>query len=89
MLLFYCSLYTLATADIFTAVENGVDVFDGSCAYSATERGCAMVFPIVHDQKLQRLNHGMDYDKTRDVRDTVEPIPFEIDLSEERYTRRM
>ena len=75
----------LASADIFTAVENGVDVFDGSCAYSATERGCAVVFPVMCDQKQQRVKHSVDDNESRDFCDTVEPIPFEIDLSEERY----
>lgn len=81
----YWSICILVSADIFTALENGVDVFDGSYAYSAAERGCAVVFPVVHDQKLQRLKHREDTDMSREICDVVEILPFEIDLSEERY----
>lgn len=82
--------------DIFSALEQGVDVFDGSCAYSATERGCAVVFPPVEDQAQgstsRKVSGGpkskgeeegkADYEEAADSGAEVQP--FEIDLNEER-----
>lgn len=31
-------------ADILTAVESGVDVFDGACVFAVSERGCAFTY---------------------------------------------
>jgi hypothetical protein len=86
--------------DIFSALEHGVDVFDSSCAYSATERGCAVVFPVEHHA------HGSSCSSSHEVSDGghegegekegktaggeggadsgVEAGLFEIDLNEER-----
>lgn len=40
-----CMLLHIHAVEIFEAVETGVDVFDGSCPYTATERACALTFP--------------------------------------------
>ena len=69
--------------DIFTALENGVDVFDSSCVYSATERGCGVVFPIEPQTQAQQLLEGRE-EKPSGVHDRVELSLFEIDLNEER-----
>ena len=75
--------------DIFTALENGVDVFDSSCVYSATERGCAVVFPLEHQACSHQVGRsegeGEEEGKANsDVDDRTELRPFEIDLNEER-----
>ena len=66
-------------------------MFDGSYAYSVTERGCAMVFPINHQQAhphqvSRHEGEGEQEGKTNDDDVDIEAQlrPFEIDLNEDR-----
>lgn len=91
--LFHILIYVLCmcvSVDIFSALENGVDVFDSSCVYSATERGCAVVFPIKHKAQRQKLIQQLEKQGEGDRVDDDDgecdtPLPLEIDLNEERY----
>ena len=58
-------------ADIFVALEAGVDVFDSAYCYTAVENGCALTYP----NTLPLKDGAMD------------PIVtgFEIDLNDEKY----
>ena len=58
--------------EIFTAVECGVDVFDGVYPYIATENGCALTFP---NSPQEQSPNGTDIPQLQ---------PFEIDLKEDR-----
>ena len=68
------------------ALENGVDVFDSSCAYSATEKGCAVTFPVEHQthggQQQVEQERGSN---SCDLDDKKELLPFQINLNDERY----
>ena len=57
---------------MFEALECGVDVFETSYAYVATERGCAVVFPRTHSTGHPK---GVQYEKSR---------PFELHLEEKK-----
>lgn len=79
--------------DIFSALERGVDVFDSSCSYSATERGCAVVFPVEHHTHSgsscgpegEGELEGKDRAGSEGGADSGGEIAlFEIDLNEER-----
>lgn len=74
--------------DIFSALESGIDVFDSSCVYSATERGCAMVFPVGHQPcDSYQVSSGPESEGERGGKannEVAEVQPFEIDLNEER-----
>ena len=71
-------------------MESGIDVFDSSCVYSATERGCAVVFPIDHQVHTSHQvssgpeSEGEQGGKADNEAAEVHVQPFEIDLSEER-----
>ena len=76
----------ISSGDIFSALESGVDVFDSSFVYSATERGCAAVFPTAqpaHGQGWQRV----ELETKDEKRDVTDFYPIEIDLNEERCSR--
>lgn len=87
-----CSLspsYHSFTDDIFTALENGVDVFDGSCVYTATERGSAVIFPVAQPTQassLQQLESGKGEDRSRETSEMkdVHVLQLEINLNEEK-----
>lgn len=75
------------SGEIFSALEQGIDVFDSSPAYSATERGCAVVFPVESHAHGSSSSHqasgrGGEEEGKRDSGGEV--LPFEIDLNEER-----
>ena len=83
----YVLLYFLYTActwfsvDIFTAVECGVDVFDGACVYSATERGCAFTYPNERVNLSRSVEEGGEEDSVAGR--ASEEIPsYEIDLND-------
>lgn len=74
-------------------------MFDSSCAYAATERGCAVVFPIEHHPHSSSNSHQVSgggpeeegEEKGKDKADSEggadsggELALFEIDLNEER-----
>ena len=80
------------SGEIFSALEQGVDVFDSSPAYSATERGCAVVFPVksrAHDSSSSHQvsggpERGGGGEEEGKRGSGGEVLPFEIDLNEER-----
>ena len=65
--------------DIFTAVECGVDVFDGSYVYTATERGHALTYP-----NHKTLSHNRLHNEDTTSFSSVLPT-FEINLNETKY----
>lgn len=69
------------SADIITAVECGVDVFDSSCVYMATERGCAFTYS---NERINpsRQDEGRDSGTAGDC--GMESMPFEIDLNDDK-----
>ena len=74
--LYFRAVMFYSAGEIFTAVEGGVDVFDGSYPYTITERGCALTFP-----------HQLPVHHTQEaggVARRTEPRPFQIDLKDEK-----
>lgn len=72
------SQFSPHAAEIFDAVECGVDVFDGCYPYTATERGCALTFP----NQLTARDRG-ELGSRDDEAKQVELLPLEIDLKKE------
>lgn len=72
-----CLSLPCLAGDIFAAVECGVDVFDGSYVYTATERGCALTYP---NQKTPAVKS----DTESRTASNKELLPFELDLNESR-----
>ena len=72
----------MSPADIFTAVECGVDVFDSSYIYTATERGYALTYPneSPSDDKCA-LKEGDRESSPADAANK-ELLPFQIDLND-------
>ena len=68
-------------AEIFDAVECGVDVFDGCYPYTATEKGCALTFPnqlaARDSEELPSSNGEAAHAKQAEL------LPLEIDLKKE------
>ena len=61
--------------EIFTAVECGVDVFDGSYPYTISEQGCALTF-------LHQLTTQHEREKGEEGE---EKQPYSISLKEDKY----
>ena len=81
---FFLLFFSIITGDIFKALERGVDVFDSSYAMKATEKGCALSYPI----KLQESNTNKFPDKAEPC--AAEPVRiFEIDLKDPKYKMSM
>ena len=62
--------------EILMAVECGVDVFETSYAYKATEKGCAVVFPMGHSSGGGRGSADTEHAQSQQ---------FEMNLKEERW----
>lgn len=48
------------SADVFRAVENGVDVFDGAYPYMVTQRDSALVFHLCWALDCKTVQHSME-----------------------------
>lgn len=61
-----------------------MDVFDSSCVYAATERGCAFTYPNerVNPSHPKEEDEGRDNDAAGDC--GKESLPFEIDLNDDK-----
>lgn len=70
--------------EIFTGIENGVDVFDGSYPYSVSERGVALVFPNSLPSEDEEVQCGRVW-KRRWTHD-MEDRQLGINLTEERFS---
>ena len=69
--------------DVFTAVESGVDVFDGACVLTATENGCAFTFPNSPTSR----SHSVAAERENCATETTAtefPPAYQIDLNEEK-----
>ena len=64
--------------EIFTAVECGVDVFDGSYPYTISEQGCALTF--LH--QLATQHEGEEEEKGEEKGFSQ---PYSISLKEDKY----
>lgn len=86
---FFLLFFSIITGDIFKALERGVDVFDSSYAMKATEKGCALSYPV----KLQESNTNKFPDKAEPCAAepcATEPVRiFEIDLKDPKYKMSM
>ena len=67
-------------AEIFTAVECGVDVFDGCYPYTISEQGCALTF--LHQLAMQ---HREEKGEGEEGEEKGLPQPYSISLKEDKY----
>lgn len=67
-------------ADIFAALECGIDVFESSYALTATEKGCALTYP----NSMSRVV-ASDDDVTKRENLSAECDNFEINLNDTKY----
>ena len=64
-------------------MESGVDVFDGACVYTATERGCGFTYCNTWSSgSLSEEEEERDYSASDDAGREIPP--FEIDLNDEK-----
>lgn len=61
-----------------------MDVFDSSCVYVATERGCAFTYPNerINPSDPKEEDEGRDSDAGGDC--GKQSLPFEIDLTDDK-----
>ena len=64
-------------ADVFTAIECGVDVFDSACVYAATERGCGLTYP--------NFSSPLDNSDVTSTATSEHTTTSEIDLNDNKY----
>ena len=82
-MLFFLFLASYFAADIFKAVECGIDVFDTAYALKATENGCALAYP---NKLAIKLDEAVDSEDNKDIE--INHI-FEINLKSAKYCESM
>ena len=75
------SILLVLPADILTAVESGVDVFDGACVFAASEKGFAFTYQNSWASSSQSVNNSESSTTEHIARDFPS---YQIDLNDEK-----